>query len=106
MVKAAFQTNEEGLPWWSSGKDSKFPKQGAQVRSLVRELDPACMPQLKIPCAATKTWCRQINLKKKKRKLVGKVVSKWYKTAGCTFGKTQIPILQETKKRIPGGLKI
>ena len=65
-----------GLPWWSSGQDSALPMQGARVRSLVGELDPACMPQLrvrmlqlkspraatkkshaamKIPCAATKT---------------------------------------------------
>ena len=40
--------------------------QGAQVRSLVRQLR-ARMPQLKIPCAATKTQCSQINIKKKKR---------------------------------------
>ena len=46
--------------------------QGAQVQSLVRELDPACMLQLrsphatkKIPRAATKTWHSQ---KKKKKK--------------------------------------
>ena len=30
----------EGLPWWSSGWDSEFPKEGAHVQSLVRELDP------------------------------------------------------------------
>ena len=29
-------------PWWSSGQYSAFPKQGAQVQSLVRELDPPC----------------------------------------------------------------
>ena len=29
---------EEGLPWWPSGKDSVLPMQGAQVRSLVKEL--------------------------------------------------------------------
>ena len=28
--------------WWSSGWDSMFPMQVACVRSLVRELDPAC----------------------------------------------------------------
>ena len=28
----------EGLPWHSSGSDSAFPLQGAQVQSLVREL--------------------------------------------------------------------
>ena len=28
--------------------------QGAQVRSLDRELDPTCMPQLKIPHMAVK----------------------------------------------------
>ena len=31
-----------GLPWWSSGKGSVLPMQGAWVRSLVRELDPSC----------------------------------------------------------------
>ena len=42
--------------------------QGAQVRSLVRELDPICwllrvisMPQLKILCSTTKIQCSQIN---------------------------------------------
>ena len=41
--------------------------QGAQVRSLVRELDPTCMPQLRVhmpqlrsPPAATKTQRNQI----------------------------------------------
>ena len=47
----------------------------AGVQSLVRELDPTCMPQLRVcmpplrsPPAATKTQCNQINkqiLKKK-----------------------------------------
>ena len=32
-----------GLPWWSSGKDSTLPRLEAQVRSLVRELDPTCL---------------------------------------------------------------
>ena len=32
----------QGFPWWSSGSDSKLPMQGAQVQSLVRELDPTC----------------------------------------------------------------
>ena len=35
--------NTVGLPWWSSGEDSMLPVQGSQVRSLVRELDPACI---------------------------------------------------------------
>ena len=26
-----------GIPWWSSGWDSRLPSQGAQVHSLVRE---------------------------------------------------------------------
>ena len=30
------------LPLWSSGQDSMFLTHGAQVQSLVRELDPAC----------------------------------------------------------------
>ena len=46
----------------------RLPMQGAWVQSLVREWDPTCMPQLRVrmpqlrsPCAATKTWCNQIN---------------------------------------------
>ena len=35
--------------------------QGARVQSLVGELDPTCMPQLRSPRAATKTWRSQIN---------------------------------------------
>ena len=31
----------KGPPWWSSGWDTEFPMQGAQVWSLVRE-DPTC----------------------------------------------------------------
>ena len=31
-----------GLSWWSSGSDSVFPLQRAQVQSLGRELDPTC----------------------------------------------------------------
>ena len=31
-----------GLPWWASGLDSALPMQGAQVQSLLRELDPTC----------------------------------------------------------------
>ena len=30
------------LPWWSRDSDSMLPRQGAQVQSLVRELDPTC----------------------------------------------------------------
>ena len=57
-------------------EDSALPLQGARVRSLVGELDPASMPQLKIPRAAvkipraaTKTWCSQNKffLKKQER---------------------------------------
>ena len=29
----------EGLPWWSSGYDSMFPMRGAQIWSLIKELD-------------------------------------------------------------------
>ena len=38
----------EGLPWWCSGWDSVLPMQGAGTQSLVRELDPTCMPQLRV----------------------------------------------------------
>ena len=31
-----------GLSWWSSGWDPALPVQGAQVQSLVRELEPTC----------------------------------------------------------------
>ena len=44
----------KGLPWWSSGWDFSLPMQGAQARSLVGELETACMPQLRSPHAATK----------------------------------------------------
>ena len=41
MVHKLFRSfkrhNYEGLPWWSSGLDSAFSMQGAQVQSLVRE---------------------------------------------------------------------
>ena len=49
-----------------------LPMQGAWVRSLVRELDPACMQQLSSLPAATKTWHNQINkifLKKEKKEM-------------------------------------
>ena len=36
------------------GPDSVLPVQGARVRSLVGEVDPACVPQLRSPHAATK----------------------------------------------------
>ena len=46
---------------------SELTMQGAQVRSLVRELDPTShtMLQLKIPLATTKTQCSQIQTFKK-----------------------------------------
>ena len=37
-----------GLPWWRSGWDSTLPMPGAWVQSLVRELDPTCMLQLRV----------------------------------------------------------
>ena len=51
--KVDLTSENEGLPWWSSGQDSKLPVQGAQVWSLVRELDPACCYQ-KVLSAASK----------------------------------------------------
>ena len=42
------KTCKQRLPWWSSGWDPTLPTQGAQVRSLVRELDPACHAARKI----------------------------------------------------------
>ena len=49
-------------------KESTLPMQGAWVQSPVRELDPTCMPQLRVLMpqlrslpAATKTQCNQIN---------------------------------------------
>ena len=58
----------EGLPWWSSGWDSELSMQGAQIQSLVRELDTtkswhatakrSCMLQLEIlPAAARDPAC-------------------------------------------------
>ena len=32
----------KGLTWWFSDSASTLPKQGAQVHSLVRELDSRC----------------------------------------------------------------
>jgi len=32
----------QGHSWWLGGKDSVLPMQGAQIPSLVRELDPTC----------------------------------------------------------------
>ena len=40
MVRKCFKRVSQGLPWCSSGQDSTLPIQGAQVQSLVRELDP------------------------------------------------------------------
>ena len=51
---------EQGLPWRSSSQDSALPVQGARVRSLVGELDPAGHNE-KSPQAATKTRLSQIN---------------------------------------------
>ena len=50
--------------------------QGAQVQSLVGELEPTSMPQLKILHAAVKTWSslNQIKSKKKKKKFGKKEV--------------------------------
>ena len=38
--EVAPQGEDGGFPWWSTGSDSMLPMQGAQVQSLVRELDP------------------------------------------------------------------
>ena len=40
LFNSNFKRGLGGLPWWSSGQDSKLPVPGAQVPSLVRELDP------------------------------------------------------------------
>ena len=50
-----------GLPWWSSGWDSVFPLEGAQVPPLIWELG-SCMP-----CSQNKT-----NKKQNKRKSRGR----------------------------------
>ena len=60
-----------GLPWWSSGRDSKLPVHRARVRSLVKERDPTCC-KLKIWRVTTKARHSQINIFKK-----GKEKSKW-----------------------------
>ena len=52
--KFLIKLNIQGLPWWRSGQDSMLPVQGARVQSLVRELDPMCMQQLRISHATTK----------------------------------------------------
>ena len=38
--EVAPQGEDGGFPWWVTGSDSMLPMQGAQVQSLVRELDP------------------------------------------------------------------
>ena len=43
-----FKPGSGGLPWCSSGLDSVLPMQGVWVRSLVGELDPTWMPQLRV----------------------------------------------------------
>ena len=58
----------KGLPWWYSGSGSMLPMLGAWVQSVVKELDPTCMlqlrvhmPQLRSPPATTKTRHNLIN---------------------------------------------
>ena len=38
--EVAPQGEDGGFPWWVTGSDSMLPMQGAQVQSLIRELDP------------------------------------------------------------------
>ena len=48
-----------GLPWWS-GPVAKTPcSQGAQVSSLVRELDPTCHKEDPV-CGNKEPMCRQL----------------------------------------------
>ena len=56
----------KGLPWRSSGQDSIFLMQGAQVPSLGRKLDPHVSS--KSSHATTKTHCSKISNKEKKEK--------------------------------------
>ena len=42
ILDFTIKKQQQGLPWWSSGQDSKLPMQGAQVPFPVRELDPTC----------------------------------------------------------------
>ena len=37
-----FQRDQFGASLWSNGYDSMLPKEGVQVQTLVRELDPIC----------------------------------------------------------------
>lgn len=55
-----------GLPRWPRGWDSTLQTQGAQVGSLVRELNPTCRNQDFMRCSqrSTKTRCSQINILK------------------------------------------
>ena len=48
------------LLWWHSGWDSTLPMQGAWVRSLVRELDPTCMLQLRVRVPQLRSCMRQL----------------------------------------------
>ena len=49
------------FPGGPVAKNSTLPKQGTQVRSLVRELDPIYIQQPGSPHMVTKTWHSQIN---------------------------------------------
>ena len=51
----------QGLPWWSRGQDSELPVQGAQVRSLVRELDPTCYNYKKPNALSSAAAAHQLN---------------------------------------------
>ena len=42
LPRVKHQKWSQGLPWWSGGWDSALSVQGAQVLSLVRELDLTC----------------------------------------------------------------
>ena len=48
MHQAASKSWDWGLPSWSSGQDSALPVQGAWARSLVGELYPTGMVQLRV----------------------------------------------------------
>ena len=47
------------LYWWSSGSDSKLPRQGARVPALVRQLDPTCPRTCSWAAAGDRACCRE-----------------------------------------------
>ena len=62
-----------GLPWWSSGRDSALPLQGARIRTLVGKVPHT------VQCG-----------KKKKKKKIHNLLSKTFSQCVSKFGIFQV----------------